>query len=122
MVFNKFLLIIYLLKLIISQKNNTNFTEFQENCLNVNDGDGNINLNNCTRNINNNNSFHCCLVTITYTDGLKRKNCLITNKNDKEISQRIELLQRVLNVKYASIDCSSSYLIKTILFLIFLAF
>ena len=122
MVFNKFLLIIYLLKLIISQKNNTNFTEFQENCLNVNNNNGNINLNNCTRNINNNNSFHCCLVTITYTDGLKRKNCLITNKNDKEISQRIELLQRVLNVKYASIDCSSSYLIKTILFLIFLAF
>ena len=122
MAFIKFLLIICLLKFIISQQNYTNFTEFQKNCLDINNNEGIINLNNCTEIINKNNSFHCCLATITYTEGHQSKNCLITNKDEKEISQRIELLEKVLSVKYASIDCSSSYLIKTILFLIFFAF
>ena len=127
MAFKQYLFLFYLINIIITQTSDENQKEeeeqkeenvsFEKNCLDKNENNTKVSINEC---MGNSDKIYCCLLTITYKNGLELKKCLTTDYDEEKINERIELFEKQLNVKDVSIDCSANYLIINTLILILL--
>ena len=66
------------------------------------------------------NNTYCCLLTMTFENKTSNTYCITTLADKDVIEERIDMFKYQNNVKEVTIDCSSNYLLITILFIFFL--
>ena len=113
-----FVLVPFIINLIIcinpdcTEKNFDGNKKYLSTCLNYNDESKNKEL---SKNVT-----YCCLLTMTYENKSTDTYCVSTLANTDVIEERIDMFKYQKDVKDVTIDCSSNYLIITILYIFLL--